>query len=401
MLYIGGYILNSACFFADILTGRNPTFTHGGAGCHLEVTMESTGKQRKHRFLKAELAVLVCLACFWAFKSGAVDVDGVKAGVLRQVVKIAPDNIYAHRFLAHYYDYSDRYEEAIRAYKETVRIDPNDLDAQLNLAFACDSLGRFEEAAQAYREAIRIDPNDAGTQLHLAFTYQDLCRYEDSIKALKRLIEMEPDTVVLNVLLGRAYVKAGHPEEAILAYRHATSMDFDHAGAHRGLGEVYLRTGNMDLALEEYEILKTLDEELADELFSLISGRQTRKDVIYQGQDTPESIVDNYLQQGLQNIQNKYGLQWDEVNRRGPVLGQRKANQMFSDIDMRAKQEVQVLQQKVQQQMEQLQLIDRLAQQNPSINADDVKWRMVLGSELYNAMFSREKTPRSFGSSDR
>lgn len=98
------------------------------------------------------------LACFWAFKSGAVDIDGVKAGVLRQVVKIDPGNIDAHRFLADYYDYSDRYEEAIRAYKETVRIDPNDLHAQLNLAFACDSLGRFEEAAQAYREAIRAAP---------------------------------------------------------------------------------------------------------------------------------------------------------------------------------------------------------------------------------------------------
>ena len=28
--------------------------------------------------------------------------------------------------------------------------------------------------------------------------------------------------------------------------------------------------GNKDLALEEYEVLKTLDEELADELFGLL-----------------------------------------------------------------------------------------------------------------------------------
>ena len=340
MLYIAGYILNSALFFADVLTGRNLTFTHGGTTCHLEVTMESTGKQRKHRFLKAELAVLVCLACFWAFKSGAIDIDAVKAGVLRQVVKIDPDNIDAHHFLADYYDYSDRYEEAIGAYKETVRIDPNDLHAQLNLASVYHDLGRFEEAAQAYREAIRIDPNDAGiwnhlagacasggrheeaidvykqidsidpdrawiqvslasvyqdwgrfeeaaqayreairiyknsagTQLYLAFTYQGFCRNEDSIKprTRTRIIEMEPDIVVLNVLLGRACVKAGHPEEAIVAYKHAISTHIDYAEAHRELGEIYLRTGNTDFALEEYEILKTLDEELADELLALL-----------------------------------------------------------------------------------------------------------------------------------
>lgn len=37
------------------------------------------------------------------------------------------------------------------------------------------------------------------------------------------------------------------------------------------LAKVYLKTGNKALALEEYEMLKTLDEELANELFELMN----------------------------------------------------------------------------------------------------------------------------------
>jgi len=100
--------------------------------------------------------------------------------------------------------------------------------------------------------------------------YQDACRYEESIKAFKRLVEMEPEITGLKVLLGRACAKAGYFGEAVKAYTDAIRMDFNHVGAHRQLGEIYLRTGNMDLAMEEYEILKTLDEQAADELLVLI-----------------------------------------------------------------------------------------------------------------------------------
>ncbi len=43
--------------------------------------MKHVGTKRRHWFLKVELVILVCLACFWAFKSGDVDIDGVQAGV--------------------------------------------------------------------------------------------------------------------------------------------------------------------------------------------------------------------------------------------------------------------------------------------------------------------------------
>ena len=54
------------------------------------------------------------------------------------------------------------------------------------------------------------------------------------------------------------------------AYRHAVSLDPNNGQARCRLGKAYLKMGNKDLALEEYEVVKTLDEELADALYELI-----------------------------------------------------------------------------------------------------------------------------------
>ena len=121
-------------------------------------------------------------------------------------------------------------------FKQVVKIRPNSADAHANLGEAYYYLGNYEGAIEAYKEAIRLDPNWPWTHCCLAFTYQDLQRYEEAIKEWKQVIKLEPDI----------------------------------AGLHSILGKAYLKTGNKDLALEQYEILKTLDEELANELHGLL-----------------------------------------------------------------------------------------------------------------------------------
>ena len=111
-------------------------------------------------------------------------------------------------------------------------------------------------------------------------------------------------------------------------------------------------------------------------------------------QDTPESIIDNYLQQGMQTLREKYTLQWREVAKRGDVLGERKQREMLSEIDMKAKQEVQEFQQTVRQRAEELARVDRLAQQS-GFDASEAKWRMVLSPEEIAMKFPKEQTPRS------
>jgi cytochrome c-type biogenesis protein CcmH/NrfG len=157
---------------------------------------------KRTKRLVAELSVLVCIVCVWVVKSETFDIDDVKAGVLKQVVKADSDNIDAYRFLAGYY---------------------------------MDS-GSYEEAVEVLRQVVKIDPNDA---------------YAHS-------------------MLGDAYWNCGRYEEAMAAYKQAMILHVDNPHIHYQIAQAYLKMGDKDSALEEYEILKSLDKKLADELLGLI-----------------------------------------------------------------------------------------------------------------------------------
>ena len=164
--------------------------------------MNRTEKSTKSRFLKAQLAVVVCIFCIWLIKSGTVDINGVKAGILKQVVKIDPNNADAHLFLGDCYADLYHYEEAIRGLKEAIKTNPNDTTQYSELGDLYSYLEYNEDAITSYQQAIHIEPSIAETHYKLAI--------------------------------------------------------------------VYLKTDNKDSAWEEYKILKSLDEELAKELFDLL-----------------------------------------------------------------------------------------------------------------------------------
>ena len=74
--------------------------------------------------------------------------------------------------------------------------------------------------------------------------------------------------------LGYTYYNLGKYEEAIEAYKQAIRINPDFAEAHYFLGGAYVFSEDRGGALEQYKILKKLDTELANELFSLIGEYQ-------------------------------------------------------------------------------------------------------------------------------
>jgi tetratricopeptide (TPR) repeat protein len=66
------------------------------------------------------------------------------------------------------------------------------------------------------------------------------------------------------------YSKLRRYREAIEAYKEAIRIKPDFAEAHYNLGLTYLILGDKGSALDEYRILKDLDKDLANKLFTLI-----------------------------------------------------------------------------------------------------------------------------------
>ena len=107
---------------------------------------------------------------------------------------------------------------------------------------------------------------------------------------------------------------------------------------------------------------------------------------------TPESFINEQIQTGRQQIQDKYALQWKEVNRSKRFIGVAKSKRMLREIDAKAKQEMLQFNQQAQTQMNQLQSINRLAEQGLIYNADELKARIVYGSDVARSMYPEPKS---------
>ena len=300
------------------------------------IKMGDTAKQKKRRYLKAELTVLICLICIIVIAMITDGTEPVSAEDYRslgeyyadshiyhqaiqnfkEAIRINPDDAVAYFGLGDVYsdlycyekaigayreaikighsdDYAklgdnylslSRYNEAIEAYKESIRINPDDADVHLALGDAyCSAYGSDtncpEEAIESYKEAIRLNPNSFDAHWFLGHFYYESSRYTDAIEHLKEAARIEPHVLhydrlclisSLHSLIGDAYYKLGRYDEAIKTYKRAIDWNSDNAEAHYNLAKAYLKIGNTDSALQEYEILKTLDEEMAKELFDLL-----------------------------------------------------------------------------------------------------------------------------------
>jgi len=112
----------------------------------------------------------------------------------------------------------------------------------------------MKEAIEARKQATRENPDDANAHFHLGYAYFNHGLYKEAIEAYKQAISINPDDADVHYNLGVAYVGLGMHKEAIKSFQQAIKINPDDAGA---------RT-----ALEQYEMLKNLKPEMANELFS-------------------------------------------------------------------------------------------------------------------------------------
>ena len=112
------------------------------------------------------------------------------------------------------------------------------------------------------------------------------------------------------------------------------------------------------------------------------------------GEQSPESMIFDYVDRGTRDIEQRYQVQWDEVNNRASTLGRRTQMEMLNEIQSKATQEMFHSTQNAQSRMKQLKQLDILAKQG-GFDASEAKWRMVLSPEAAAAKFPTQKVGQS------
>jgi tetratricopeptide (TPR) repeat protein len=132
-------------------------------------------------------------------------------------------------------------------------------------------LGRWQKAIVAFNDAIAINPDHAIAHFGLGVTYSRLENWEEALTYFKKTIELSPTFAHGYLGLGITYNILGFTVEAMKALKKAVLINPRFAQARHALALCHLRNGDRASALEEYEILRGLDPELADELILLIN----------------------------------------------------------------------------------------------------------------------------------
>ncbi len=188
----------------------------------------------------------------------------------RRPVDRDPDNATAQFVLAMAYKSIDRFDEEIAVLKEVLRIDPDNVRARFELGRAYGALARTDEQIRTFEAVLEAQPDHIPTLVHLGAALAEAGRLQEALRTLVRASAVEPDNALIHYNLGVAFNRLDRPVDAARAYTRAIRIHPRMVPAHFNLGVTYLVEGRRKEALDQYAILKALDVEAADRLFTRI-----------------------------------------------------------------------------------------------------------------------------------
>ena len=200
---------------------------------------------------------------------------------LKKAISVNPNYDGSYHNIGLVYHKLGQYNEAIAPLQKYLKLHPNYHSSYSVLGHSYNQLGRFNDAIDVLTKAISINPDYTEDYVNLGLAYGNLGRVNEEIDTYKKLLSIKPDHAMAHNNLGYAYEYLGRFEEAIQYYKKAIEIKPGLTLAHdnlAGLAEAryrsgisYFNNGNKDLALKEYEILKTIDENTANQLLKIIN----------------------------------------------------------------------------------------------------------------------------------
>ncbi|HSE31042.1 MAG TPA: tetratricopeptide repeat protein [Pyrinomonadaceae bacterium] len=151
---------------------------------------------------------------------------------LKRAIDLNPgDECAFHQLGWLYYD-EQRYKEAIGPFFTETTLRPRAVTYHF-LGNAYRYTNKFDEAVKAYREGLRLDPEYKRVFVDLGHAYYGLGRYREAMNAYRQAIEADSGNVDARVALGLSEIRHGDAHEAAEQYRIIQKLDPQRAEALR------------------------------------------------------------------------------------------------------------------------------------------------------------------------
>ena len=172
--------------------------------------------------------------------------------LLKQAIKLAPEDAEAYFNLGISYQESQQPDPAIHAYEECLLRNSRHIDALNNLGNVLKQQERITEAIAQYRKAVNYQPDNADAHNNLGNAQRSLGQYQASIDSFQQALLIDPEHAEAHNNLGNVYQQLGQVQLAISSYIKAVDIRPDYAEAHKNLALSLLSAGNYPLGWQEY-----------------------------------------------------------------------------------------------------------------------------------------------------
>ncbi|MEW5974179.1 MAG: tetratricopeptide repeat protein [Acidobacteriota bacterium] len=191
----------------------------------------------------------------------AVDYKAAAQQAGQRLTRTYPDSAFARAIQAEVLADTERFDEAIAAFKDVQRKDPKFPGIHLALGQVHWRRKDLDKARVELELALVEEPNQALAQYYLGDIFVSEQEFERAIPHLERAISVYPELTRAYWLLGKSYSGSGEPQRAVGAFKKALEQDPNYKEVHFQLHEVYARLGMKRESQQHLEIFQRLTQE--------------------------------------------------------------------------------------------------------------------------------------------
>lgn len=172
--------------------------------------------------------------------------------ILKQLLKIDPENHAALQLLGLCKHRLGENEEAIEIIQAALELDPESADDYNNLALAYGALDNYERGIECMKKAIALKPEQFLFKNNLALQYRSIGDYENAIQCMREAVE-KGNQPQLWLNLGGMYGEMKDIDESEKCFEKALRIDPDYPAAYVDLAFTYHLKGDWQKGFAAYE----------------------------------------------------------------------------------------------------------------------------------------------------
>ena len=263
--YLKGLLYLEANQYSEGLDNLNKALALDPDSIHLRLRI-ATALIRLERIDEAEeilneakrldpdnLDISLALIFVYSYSQRDAELEAEYERFLKHAYESKPEDVGISEYLAQFYFYKKKPQEAIKIYEAILEDDPKHIEAYFWLGYLYSDIENRDKAVDTWKKGLEIDPSFAPILNSLGYTYaQEGINLSQAESMIKKALEKEPNNGAYLDSLGWIYFKKGNLKKAEEYLVKAVSLMRD-PEIYEHLGDLYISLGDQAKGINYYK----------------------------------------------------------------------------------------------------------------------------------------------------